>query len=230
MSSIVSALTEIRHAMLRSLPKGGAEPRLVAVSKSQSLEHIRAAYAAGHRSFGENYVAELVRKAGELPADIMWHFIGHLQSNKCKDLLSVPNVYLVETVDSVKLANKLNAVATEAGRPPLPVFVQVRTSEEASKHGVTRTDSLQLIEHVLSRCPQLRFRGLMTIGAVDDTPEPKSFKELLHCREQVASLLSIHTADIELSMGMSADFERAVRMGSTSIRVGSAIFGSRVYA
>jgi len=105
---------------------GGKPPRVVAVSKTKPVEDLMEAYNAGHRDFGENYVQELVGKAAALPADIRWRFIGHLQSNKVKALLEgVPSLSCIETVDSVKLADKLNAAVAAIGRPPLDVMIQV---------------------------------------------------------------------------------------------------------
>jgi len=105
---------------------GGKPPRVVAVSKTKPVEDLMEAYNAGHRDFGENYVQELVGKASALPADIRWRFIGHLQSNKVKALLEgVPSLSCIETVDSVKLADKLNAAVAAIGRPPLDVMIQV---------------------------------------------------------------------------------------------------------
>ena len=140
--------------------------RLVAVSKTKPVENIQELYEAGYRSFGENYFQELVEKAQSLPKDISWHFIGHLQSSKASKLVKeVPNLAVLETVDSVKLAGKLNNACEAVGREPLSVFVQVDTSGETTKSGVE--DGVELDELVLfikEQCPYLRLSGLMTIG------------------------------------------------------------------
>ena len=206
-------------------------PRLVAVSKTKPAAAVQEGYDAGQRDFGENYVQELLDKAPVLPADIRWHFIGHLQSNKAKALVQgVPSLAIVETVDSAKLADKLDAAVAAVGRPPLAVFVQVNTSGEESKYGVDPGEAcVSLAQHVATACPHLRLAGLMTIGMPDYTSRPENFECLARCRAEVAAALGASEADLELSMGMSGDFENAVAMGSTNVRVGSTIFGARNY-
>ncbi|DBB18033.1 TPA: hypothetical protein ACH3X3_003026 [Trebouxia sp. C0006] len=205
-------------------------PRLVAVSKTKPKELVQEAYDAGQRDFGENYVQEISEKASQLPQDIKWHFIGHLQSNKAKAVVdAVPNLAVVETVDSVKLANKLNTAVKGQERGPLDIYVQVNTSGEESKFGVEPQDCVSLAEHVHKECDLLRFAGLMTIGQQDYTSRPEDFQCLAKCREEVCQALSLQLNDVELSMGMSGDFEQATEAGSTNIRVGSTIFGKRDY-
>ncbi|KAL3140794.1 hypothetical protein ABBQ32_005339 [Trebouxia sp. C0010 RCD-2024] len=205
-------------------------PRLVAVSKTKPNELVKEAYDAGHRDFGENYVQEISEKAPQLPHDIRWHFIGHLQSNKAKAVIdAVPNLAVVETVDSVKLANKLNNAVKGQERDPLDIYVQVNTSGEESKFGVEPKDCVSLAEHVHKECDVLRFAGLMTIGQQDYTSRPEDFQCLARCREEVCNALNLKPEDVELSMGMSGDFEKATAAGSTNIRVGSTIFGKRDY-
>eukprot|EP00884_Botryococcus_braunii_P016044 jgi/Botrbrau1/3122/Bobra.0070s0096.1 len=205
--------------------------RLVAVSKTKPVEALQEAYSAGQRDFGENYVQELVDKAPQLPGDIRWHFIGHLQTNKVKALIEgVSNLVTVETVDSEKLATKLDNAIAAAGRSCLPVFVQINTSGEESKHGVEPSGAVPLARHITDQCKNLRLAGLMTIGQPDYSSRPENFSCLATCREEVESALGLPVASLELSMGMSADFEQAVEMGSTSVRVGSTIFGARDYS
>lgn len=177
-------------------------------------------------------VQEITEKAPKLPKDVEWHFIGKLQSNKCKKLISgVPNLVAVETVDTAKLANKLNA-ACESVRPskPLSVYVQVNTSGEESKSGCHPKDCTGIVRHVLT-CKNLSFAGLMTIGRYgDETSE--CFEVLQQCRENVFESIELAEStkeDFEMSMGMSGDFALAIRCGSTNVRVGSGIFGARVY-
>ncbi|CAD7700213.1 unnamed protein product [Ostreobium quekettii] len=206
-------------------------PRVVAVSKTQPAERIAAAYEAGMRHFGENYVQELIEKAPQLPEDIEWHFIGHLQSNKVNKLLEgVPNLKMIETVDSEKLANKLNKAILSLARPPLNIMVQVNTSGEESKSGLSPEDVVSLARHVHTQCQYLELKGLMTIGMPDYTSHPENFLCLLKCREAVCRDLDIPVDDLDLSMGMSGDYEQAIEMGSTNVRVGSAIFGARDYS
>ncbi|CAM9249883.1 unnamed protein product [Choristocarpus tenellus] len=211
---------------------GGPAPRLVAVSKTKPLGDLIAAYEAGQRIFGENYAQELIEKAPAMPADVLWHFIGHLQSNKARALLEgVPNLSVLETLDSIKLANKLQACTCESiGRSiPLGVYIQVDSSGEASKSGVGHEDLdaiLALARHLREKCPMLELRGIMTIGAPGDLD---CFDRLAACRALVAAGLEVEEGSLELSMGMSGDFEEAIRKGSTNVRVGSTIFGARYY-
>jgi pyridoxal phosphate enzyme (YggS family) len=207
-------------------------PRLVAVSKTKPNELLQEAYDAGVRDFGENYVQELVGKAPALPADIRWRFIGKLQSNKAKALVAgVPNLAAIETVDSLKLALKIEAAVASADPPraaPLDVLLQVDTSPwEGTKNGIPAGEVPEVAVAVVSECPHLRLAGLMTIGAPGDA---SCFQALADCREAVAARLGIDSAALELSMGMSGDFETAVAKGSTSVRVGSSIFGERDYS
>lgn len=207
-----------------------APVRLVAVSKVQPVEAIQEAYAAGHRHFGENYVQELIDKAPQLPEDVQWHFIGHLQSNKVAMLLkNVPNLACLETIDSEKLARAVNKVwLQEARGRKLPVFVQVNSSGEETKNGVDAKDVAQLCKVIATELEGLEFSGLMTIGAPDYSGcRTEDFETLFRCRSEVAELLSIDGSKMEMSMGMSSDFETAIREGSTSVRVGSSIFGAR---
>lgn len=189
---------------------------------------LREVYDAGHRAFGENYVKELLDKVPELPADIEWHFIGHLQSNKVKALVArVPNLCMVQSVDNVKVANLLDRAVAALGRQPLKVLLQVNTSGEESKFGVEPSGCVELAKHVKNSCPNLILRGLMTIGMLDYSSTPENFKTLSNCRTEVCKALEIPEDQFELSMGMSGDFENAIEMGSTMVRVGTAIFGPR---
>uniref|UniRef100_A0A452Y0D1 Alanine racemase N-terminal domain-containing protein n=2 Tax=Aegilops tauschii subsp. strangulata TaxID=200361 RepID=A0A452Y0D1_AEGTS len=165
-----------------------------------------------------------------LPEDIEWHFIGNLQSNKAKALLAgVPSLDMVESVDDEKIANRLDRVVADLGRRPLKVLVQVNTSGEESKFGVDPSGCVGLAKHVKLSCPNLVFSGLMTIGMLDYSSTPENFKALTSCRKEVCDELGIPEEQCELSMGMSADFEQAIEMGSTNVRVGSTIFGAREY-
>lgn len=212
---------------------GNASPpvRLVAVSKTKPLAMVLEAHTHGQRVFGENYVQELVDKAKDpqAPADIEWHFIGHLQTNKCNALADLPRLMMVETVDSARLADALNKAVAKKPRPaPLAVMVQVNTSQEESKSGIPTGECVALAEHIVKQCPSLRLAGLMTIGDPDRhvVPNP-DFEALVQCRAAVAAALGVDADTLELSMGMSGDFEHAVEMGSTNVRVGSSIFGAR---
>ena len=136
---------------------------LVAVSKTKGAEDIMALYDAGHRHFGENYFQELLEKASSLPNDIHWHFIGHLQSSKSAKLIrDIPNLEIVETVDTEKLCLKLNKACLEASRDILDVYIQVHTSDEDTKSGVAPSEVLNLATFIGSNCSRLRIKGLMT--------------------------------------------------------------------
>ncbi|KAL3910457.1 MAG: hypothetical protein SGILL_007681 [Bacillariaceae sp.] len=217
--------------------------RLVAVSKTKPLELLQKAYEEGEqRIFGENYAQELVEKAEQFfdgkHGDITWHFIGGLQSNKANMLVKGVVPYgnlVVETVGSRKVANKLsNAMETvlkendSIPQKQLPVFVQVNTSGEVNKSGVAPTEAIDLCQHIVSDdCPHLSLMGLMTIGAIGDI---SNFETLAKCRESVADALGVPSSSLELSMGMSGDYEQAIQYNATNVRVGSTIFGARDYS
>ena len=224
---------------------------IVAVSKTKPVPLLMEAYNAGHRQFGENYVNEIIEKAPVMPADVQWHFIGHLQTNKAKSLVKkVPNLAIIETVDSNKLATFLDRACQEydaekietdeaesgnaedtGGERTLDVLIQVNTSGEESKHGIEPDEEslLSLAKHITEDCSRLRLRGVMTIGMPDYTSRPENFTSLTKCRTIIAEFMRVEPDELVLSMGMSGDFEAAVSMGSTNVRVGSAIFGKRVY-
>ncbi|KAF9355810.1 hypothetical protein BGX26_006096, partial [Mortierella sp. AD094] len=141
----------------------------------------------------------------------------------------IPNLFVVETVDSAKKASTLDKACAAAARPePLRIFLQVNTSGEESKSGMLPTEALEVAQHVVSTCPHLKLAGLMTIGSPNpdlENGDNPDFKSLNQCKSTVEEALNIR--DLELSMGMSDDFERALLQGSTNIRVGSTIFGAR---
>ncbi|KAF4346093.1 hypothetical protein G4B88_009148 [Cannabis sativa] len=224
-----SVMVRVRQAAERS-GRTAEEVRVVAVSKTKPLSLIRQVYDSGHRCFGENYVQEILEKAPQLPDDIEWHFIGHLQSNKVKSLLAgVPNISMVQGVHSEKIANHLDNAVSSLARNPLKVLVQVNTSGEPSKSGVDPSGVVELAKHVKLHCPNLLFSGLMTIGMPDYTSTPENFRTLSNCRLEVCKALGFTEEQCELSMGMSGDFEQAIEMGSTNVRIGSTIFGPREY-
>jgi pyridoxal phosphate enzyme (YggS family) len=204
--------------------------RLVAVSKTKPLELLKQAYENGQRVFGENYAQELVEKAKDIgESDVVWHFIGGLQSNKVNMLVKNVLPYgklVVETVGSAKVADKLDSAMRDFDGK-LDIFVQVNTSEEESKSGVSPVEAVDLCRHITSSCGRLQLKGVMTIGASGDV---QCLETLVHCRQMVADNLGIKSTDLELSMGMSDDFEIAIFHGSTNVRVGSTIFGSRDYS
>ncbi|CZS99024.1 probable Putative unspecific racemase [Rhynchosporium graminicola] len=244
---LIEALQSVQSRVTKA--STGRNVRLVAVSKLKPASDILALYQEGHRNFGENYAQELMEKAQVLPKDIKWHFIGGLQSNKCKPLAStVSNLYLVSSIDSAKKATQLNlGRETLDPQPPTPlnIHIQVNTSNEASKSGVSPgSETSALAKHILATCPHLHLLGLMTIGAIarsKATVEGKENEDFTTLREErdrlekelvEQGLLSVGKGEggeggLECSMGMSEDFEEAIRAGSGEVRVGSTIFGTR---
>ncbi|XP_041955019.1 pyridoxal phosphate homeostasis protein isoform X1 [Alosa sapidissima] len=236
--SVVDRVNQAAARRPKTLPC--VPPRLVAVSKTKPPEMVVQAYQQGQRNFGENYVNELVDKASHPQIlsscpEIKWHFIGHLQKNNVNKLLGVPNLFMVETVDSAKLADKVNSSwqrIRAANTQRLKIMVQINTSGEDSKHGLPPADTVNTVKHIVSNCPTLHFAGLMTIGRygydLSEGPNP-DFQMLLKCRQQICENLQMPVEEVELSMGMSTDFEHAIEVGSTNVRVGSIIFGNREY-
>ncbi|KAJ2615057.1 hypothetical protein H4S08_001414 [Coemansia sp. RSA 1365] len=228
-SAVSQSLSEVRAAVQQRQQNGGVftDARLVAVSKYKPASAILAAYDAGQRHFGENYVQELCDKAAMLPSDIEWHFIGRLQSNKCKALAAIPNLWAVETVESAEKAHKLNDAWRSAhNKRPLNVFVQVNTSGEANKGGVEPHQVEDVVRNILDSCSALHLQGLMTIGSIAGShqrPNP-DFCTLAELRNELKRKVGV---ELELSMGMSDDFEHALELGATNVRVGSKIFGTR---
>ena len=221
----------------------GKAVRLLAVSKLKPSNDILALHQSTHAHvhFGENYQQELLSKSLLLPREIRWHFIGALQTNKCKPLAEqIPNLWCVESVDTSKKADQLEKgrsllveKSPEYANVPLQVFVQVNTSGEAEKSGVEPLEATELCKHVREQCPHLRLQGVMTIGAIarskgaTEGKENEDFITLKEIRKSVAEDLHIDEQELELSMGMSDDFESAIRCGSDQVRVGSLIFGER---
>jgi hypothetical protein len=234
--SVVDRVTAATRARPPELSR--VNPRLVAVSKTKPASLVAEVYQLGQRHFGENYVQELEEKSNdkliiENCPEIQWHFIGHLQKNKVNKVVSIPNLFMVETVDNVKLASALDAACQRRMYPSrLKVMVQVNTSSEDNKSGCQPGDAVDIVSHIIKSCTQLEFAGLMTIGAIDHDPNSgpnPDFQNLIKCKEDVCEKLSLDRDSVELSMGMSSDFEHAIAVGSTNVRVGSIIFGSRDY-
>lgn len=224
---IPTALSAVAARVSAAAAARGTTPvQLVAVSKTKPIDALRVAYEAGHRIFGENYVQELVQKANELPPDILWHYIGPLQTNKAKLLASISNLAVVESVDRERVASALDKAMTSMDRK-LNVLVQVNTSAEESKAGCQLGATVELARYVKEECKHLQLAGLMTIGAPDSSEAPEAFRLLVAERDAVADALGMERESLKLSMGMSGDYEAAIRMGSDSVRVGSTIFGAR---
>ncbi|MCK6549702.1 YggS family pyridoxal phosphate-dependent enzyme [Myxococcota bacterium] len=219
---VAENLGRVRAAIADACARAGRrvdEVQLVAVSKKQPIERVRAAYDAGQRHFGENYVQELVERVGALPADATWHLIGHVQTNKAKRAIAAA---VIHTIDSEKLARAIAKAVAEQGGGPKDVLVEVNTGAEEAKAGVA-PEALDALFDVLAALPELSVRGLMCIPPVDDTRP--HFARLRALRDALAARRGI--ALPELSMGMSGDFADAIAEGATIVRVGTAIFGER---
>lgn len=228
------------HSLPRSV-SNIPQVRLVAVSKLKPANDILALHQAptNQTHFGENYAQELTQKAEILPKSVQWHFIGGLQSGHCKTLAKIPNLFCVSSVDTAKKANLLNNTRTtllesDPSLPKISVHVQVNTSGEESKSGCAPgEETVALCRQIVENCPSLELLGLMTIGAIArskaTTPENENedFVTLKEQRDLVAKELGIEQDKLELSMGMSEDFEGAIALGSGEVRVGSTIFGQR---
>ena len=195
---------------------------LVAVSKTKPVEAVQAMYDLGHRDFGENYVQELVDKFAVLPKDIRWHFIGHLQSNKVKYI--APFVHLIHGVDSLSLLKEINKQAAKNNRV-IDCLLQVHIAEEETKFGFDEQELNEL--HQLQELKNIRVVGLMGMASFsDDMQKVRSeFKKL----KSIFNNLKSQIPNLQiLSMGMSADYKIAIEEGSTMVRIGSLLFGSRV--
>lgn len=212
------------HEIKNQLP---AHVTLVAISKTKTVEEILEAYHAGQRIFGENKVQELLGKCDELPDDIQWHLVGHLQTNKVKYIL--PKVHLIHSVDSWKLALEIEKMAARL-RKKIPVLLQVYIAREESKFGLDEQELVEICE-AEEHFPHLEFCGLMGMASnTDDVAIVRGeFQYLKKTFDEVKlKYMSHHPSFKELSMGMSGDYKIAIEEGSTMVRIGSSIFGSRL--
>ena len=206
--------------IIEKLKKELGDASLVAVSKTKPNEDILKAYDLGIKDFGENYVQELITKMDTLPKDIRWHMIGHLQTNKVKDIVK-RNIYLIESVDSIKLANTINKEAIKNNKT-INILIELNIVNDPNKTGCKLED----LDNLINECKSLsniNLMGLMAIGPItDDTKEIKKyFKEMKKLKDKYKLEL--------LSMGMSSDYKEALECGTDIVRIGSKIFGERVY-
>jgi len=200
--------------------------QLVAVSKTKPVEDIRALYDAGQRDFGENYVQEITEKQPTLPADINWHFIGHLQSNKVKYI--APFVYLIHGVDSLKLLQEINKQAAKNNRI-IDCLLQIYIAQEESKFGLDENELNEIITN-LSSLSNVRVTGLMGMASFSD--DLSKVKNEFHNLKTIFDKLKLQELPANcqptiLSMGMSGDYTIAIEEGSTLARIGSLLFGAR---
>lgn len=223
MTGIARNIEEIR----KTIPEG---VRLVAVSKFHPAEAIMEAYGAGQRIFGESRAQELVAKHKVLSADIEWHFIGPLQTNKVKDI--VPFVSLIHSVDSSRLLLEIEKQAARVDRV-IDVLLELRVAREETKHGLDEADSEALLTGgLLDGLTHVRLKGVMGMATnTDDMDEVRlEFRQIRERFERMRAMLGERAAGFtEISMGMSHDYPLAIDEGSTMIRVGTSIFGEREY-
>lgn len=207
--------------------RGTDEVKLIAVSKTKPLPLLEEAYANGCRDFGENKVQELVDKYEAMPKDIRWHMIGHLQRNKVKYI--VDKVFLIHSVDSLRLAQEIEKEAAKRG-VCVNILVEVNVAEEESKFGTASDEAVSLVEEI-AKLPHVRVRGLMTIAPyVKDAEENRRYFAKL--KQIYVDIIHKNIDNVfmeELSMGMTGDYEVAITEGATCVRVGTGIFGERKY-
>ena len=221
MSVIASNIIEFKNELSTNV-------KLVAVSKTKTVEEILEAYNAGHKCFGENKAQELIAKKDFLPSDIEWHFIGHLQTNKVKFI--VPFISMIQSVDSVKLLTVINNEAAKTGKV-VDCLLQLYIAEEETKFGFNIDELISLFEsEALGNMNNIKICGLMGMASfTDDVVQiRKEFSYLKDCFDKLkAEYFSKNACFKEISIGMSSDYKIAIEAGSTMVRVGSMIFGER---
>lgn len=201
-----------------------SEVTLVAVSKTKPVEDILALYELGHRDFGENYVQELVDKADQLPKDIRWHFIGHLQTNKVKFI--APFIYLIHGVDSLKLLKEISKQAEKSNRI-VDCLLQVHIAQEETKFGFDENELNDLFNNLSGhQLNNVKIKGLMGMASMTDNMSQVR-TEFLQLRNLFKSLQTSNPELQTLSMGMSSDYKIALEEGSNMVRIGSLLFGER---
>ena len=203
------------------------EVTLIAVSKTKPVEMLQEIYDENIRDFGENKVQELCSKMEQLPSDIRWHMIGHLQRNKVKYI--VGKVELIHSVDTYRLAEEINIQAKKQN-VIVPILVEVNIAHEESKFGISAEDAILLVEE-MSKLENIRIKGLMTIAPYVENPEDnrKYFQQIRQLSVDIKRK-NIDNVDMHvLSMGMSGDYEVAIEEGATMVRIGTGIFGARNY-
>ena len=222
-------LFEVRRRMEEACLRSGRKPEdvtLIAVSKTKPVSRMEEAYEEGCLDFGENKVQEIVRKLPELPHDVRWHMIGHLQRNKVK--MIIDKVSLIHSVDSVRLAEQIEEEAAKAGKI-VNILLEVNVAKEESKYGFW-PENLKAAVREISCFPHISIKGLMTIAPFVENPENnrKHFKKLRQLSVDMQQKTIDNVSMSVLSMGMTGDYEVAIEEGATLIRVGTGIFGARL--
>ncbi|TAM57045.1 MAG: YggS family pyridoxal phosphate-dependent enzyme [Acidobacteria bacterium] len=225
--SVAENLAAVRERIAAACARSGRDPadvRIVAVSKTQPAAAVVEAIAAGVDAIGENRVQEAAVKRPLVTGPTPWHLIGPLQRNKARAALGLFD--LIETIDRPELADRIEGMLAGGSRT-LPVFLEVNVGGEAAKSGVATGDAATLADHVVRRCPHLRLAGVMTVPPYDPDPGRSRghFAALRTLAQGLAARLGV--AALELSMGMSEDFEVAVEEGATLVRLGRIVFGER---
>ncbi len=218
--SIKSKLLEIKNALPEHVT-------LIAVSKTKPVSDLMEAYEAGQRTFGENKIQEMEEKFNEMPKDIQWHMIGHVQRNKVKFM--APFVSLIHGVDSLKLLKEINKEAIKNNRI-IDCLLQMHIAEEETKFGLDNAELEEILKEVKSdNCRNIKIVGLMGMATFTENQDQIK-KEFLHLKSIFDSHKNMETENFQLttlSMGMSGDYQLAIECGSTMVRIGSSIFGTR---
>lgn len=224
-------LEEVEQRIQAACARAGrdrGEVTLIAVSKTKPVELLMDAYSAGIRDFGENKVQELCGKMEALPADIRWHMIGHLQTNKVKYIAA--KTALIHSVDSLRLAEEIERQAAKLDTV-VPILIEVNAAQEASKFGAKKEEVSALVR-AAAALPHIEVRGLMTVPPIAENPEDNRacFREIRQLSVDIAEENIDNVSMNILSYGMTGDYETAIEEGATMVRVGTGIFGARSYA
>lgn len=224
-------LEEVEARITRACERSGrerSEVTLISVSKTKPVEMLQEAYDAGSRDFGENKPQEIREKYPQLPTDIRWHMIGHLQRNKIKYIID--KVCMIHSVDSIRLAEAIDEEAKKHGIV-MPVLIEVNVAEEESKFGV-HLDEVEYLIRQISELSNIQVQGLMTIAPFTENAEDNRiyFRKLRNLYVDIKDKNIDNVNMCNLSMGMTGDYEVAVEEGATMVRVGTGIFGARSYS
>lgn len=228
---IAQNLHQVQENIKKACEKANRDPAeviLIAVSKTKPVSMLQEAYDEGVRTFGENKVQEIMDKYGQLPQDIEWHMIGHLQRNKVKYIAD--KVTMIHSLDSLRLAETIESEASKHNRV-IPVLIEVNVAMEESKFGISVDEVLPFVQE-LSKFPHLRVNGLMTIAPYVENPEENRqiFRKLKKLSVDIEEK-NINNINMSvLSMGMTGDYQVAIEEGATMVRVGTGIFGERDYS
>lgn len=230
MSTISSNIESVKNRIIKAASESGRnidDITLIAVSKTKPIDMLKDAYSAGARDFGENKVQEIMDKYDQMPSDVKWHMIGHLQTNKVKYIID--KVYMIHSVDSIKLAQTISKEALKKNIE-MPILLEVNVAKEESKYGFLPEEVSEAYKNI-SQLPGIIVKGLMTVAPYVDNPEEN--RQYFVALKQLSVDISHKNNDNRyvnwLSMGMTGDYEVAISAGSNFVRVGTGIFGERNY-